>query len=517
MNLMMLLDMAVATHPDRVAIGGSDDGLTYDELRRRAASAAAAIRRSGVTHVAYVGANSPAFAVAVFASSWAGVPVIPVNYRLGPEQIAALLDQHHDVLVIADKLAQPSVQGVRHPVVDRDEWMATTADGTASDGTAPDAPRSDERATEMEWPNDPDGIAVVLYTSGTTSAPKAAILRQRHLLSYVLASVEFGAAAESDAAAVTVPPYHVAGVANLVSNLYSGRRLVYLDAFTPDSWLTTIRQQQVTHAMVVPTMLARVVDSLAGETGADVPTLRTLSYGGSRIAPSIVARAIELFPTTDFVNAYGLTETSSTIAVLGPEDHRAAVTGNDDEERARLGSVGRIIPGIEAEIRDHQGSVVPPGTLGELWVRGEQVSGEYLPGHSPIDADGWFPTRDRASFDTDGYLFIEGRADDTIIRGGENIAPAEIEEVLVQHPAVAEAAVVGVADDEWGQRIAAVVVPAAGRTVDNDELRAFARERLRTSKTPDQIEVWPELPYTDTGKLLRRVVLARLEGDQQAG
>jgi acyl-CoA synthetase (AMP-forming)/AMP-acid ligase II len=144
-------------------------------------------------------------------------------------------------------------------------------------------------------------------------------------------------------------------------------------------------------------------------------------------------------------------------------------------------------------------------------LRGAQISGEYLTAPSPIDQDGWFPTRDRARFDGAGYLYIEGRADDTIIRGGENTSPAEIEDVLILHPAVADVAVVGVHDDEWGQRIAAVVVPAPGAVVDMEELKRFARSRLRGSRTPDRIEIWSSLPYTDSGKLLRRAVLAQLE------
>ena len=328
-----------------------------------------------------------------------------------------------------------------------------------------------------------------MYTSGTTAAPKAAILRHRHLVSYVFGSVEFAGAGEEEAALVSVPPYHVAGLANLVSNVFTGRRLVYLPAFTPEHWLASARQERVTHAMVVPTMLARVVESLPEGQGADVPSLRTLSYGGSRIAASVVERALAAFPDTDFVNAYGLTETSSTICVLGPEDHRAAVAPDADEAaRRRLGSAGRLFPGVEGQVRDAAGSVLGPGEVGELWVRGEQVSGEYLGRGSALDDEGWFPTRDRALVDEEGYVFIEGRADDTIIRGGENIAPAEIEEVLVQHPAVAEAAVVGVPDEEWGQRIGAVVVVAEGHQVDPDELRGgpgrtCGRPRPPTSST----------------------------------
>jgi acyl-CoA synthetase (AMP-forming)/AMP-acid ligase II len=250
--------------------------------------------------------------------------------------------------------------------------------------------------------------------------------------------------------------------------------------------------------MVVPTMLARVVDHLGEGAAADVPTLRSLAYGGARMPATVLEAALSAFPDTDFVNAYGLTETSSTIAILGPDDHRAALTG-DEAARRRLSSVGRLVPGIEVDIRDE-----------EIWVRGEQVSGEYLGHDGATDGDGWFPTRDRGWVDDDGYLFIEGRSDDTIIRGGENIAPAEVEDVLLTHPAVRECAVVGLPDDEWGQRIAAAVVRRDGADVDPAELREFAKARLRSSKTPDVIAFRDELPHTDTGKLLRRVVLADL-------
>ncbi len=154
------------------------------------------------------------------------------------------------------------------------------------------------------------------------------------------------------------------------------------------------------------------------------------------------------------------------------------------------------------------GGVPVTGEPGEIWVRGEQVSGEYAGSDARLDAGGWFPTRDRGWIDADGYLFIEGRSDDTIIRGGENIAPAEIEEVLLQHPGIDQCAVVGVPDDEWGQRIAAVVVPRPGADLDAAAVQEFARGRLRGSKTPEIVTFAESLPYTETGKLLRRVVRA---------
>ena len=185
--------------------------------------------------------------------------------------------------------------------------------------------------------------------------------------------------------------------------------------------------------------------------------------------------------------------------------------------RARLSSVGKVLPSIEVEIRDEDGTPLPTGEVGEIWLRGDQVSGEYRGQGSVVDDAGWFPTRDRGWVDDGDYLFVEGRSDDTIIRGGENIAPAEIEETLREHPAVAEVAVVGVPDDEWGQRIAAVIVAVDESDADPDDITAFVRGRLRTSKTPEIVRFVDELPYTETGKLLRRVVLADLEAERSSG
>jgi acyl-CoA synthetase (AMP-forming)/AMP-acid ligase II len=227
---------------------------------------------------------------------------------------------------------------------------------------------------------------------------------------------------------------------------------------------------------------------------------------------AVLEAALAAFPDVDFVNAYGLTETSSTIAVLGPEDHRRAHASADPKVRARLGSIGRFVPGIEAQIRNELGEEVAPGEFGELWVRGPQVSGEYRGRGSVVDAEGWFPTRDLARIDEEGYVFLNGRVDDTIIRGGENIAPQEVEEVLADYPGIRDAAVVGVPDDEWGQRLVAVLVAEDERLLDPQQVSSFVRQRLRGSRTPDDIVLRSELPYSATGKLLRRVLVAELTG-----
>ena len=493
MNLQLLLEMATASDPERVAVVDSaGDAVTTARLHELARGAAAALRATGASHVAYLGPNATSFPVALLGAGLAGLPFVPLNYRLADAQLAQVVAGHDLVAVAAgdhaDRLAALGVRRLLDPA-------ALLAPEPAPDGGA--LP-----------PVDPDDIALLLYTSGTTAAPKAAVLRHRHLAAYVIGTVELGASPATDAVLVSVPPYHVAGVMNLLTNLYSGRRIVYLEAFDPQRWLDLVRAAEVTHAMLVPTMLARVVAAL-GDAPADTPSLRSLSYGGAKMPGPVIERALRLFPDVGFTNAYGLTETSSTVTVLGPEDHRSAIAGDDDPVvRARLHSAGRPLPGIEIDVRDEWGKPCDPGVVGEIHVRGEHVAGEYL-GAGGL-ADGWFATRDLGHLDEAGYLFVEGRADDTIIRGGENIAPAEVEDVLLRHHAVADCAVVGLDDEEWGQRIAAAVVLVPGADAGPEELRSFARARLRGSKTPDIVEVVDELPYTDTGKLLRRTVRERL-------
>jgi fatty-acyl-CoA synthase len=341
--------------------------------------------------------------------------------------------------------------------------------------------------------------------------PKAAVLRHRHLVAYILGTVEFGAAGEDEATLVAVPPYHVAGMAAVLSSVYAGRRIVQLPHFDARAWIELARAERVTHAFVVPTMLARIVAALEAEPVA-LPALRALSYGGGKMPLPVIERALRRLPQVAFTNAYGLTETSSTIALLGPEDHRTAFASDDPALRRRLASAGRPLPGVEVEVRDAGGKPVAAGTHGEIHVRGEQVAGEYL-GRDALGRDGFFATRDAGFVDADGYLFLEGRLDDVIVRGGENLSPGEIEDVLRDHPDVADCAVFGVPDEQWGEAVAAAIVPRAGTAPSADALRDFVRARLRSSRAPERIAFRTALPYTETGKLLRRVVKADLLGE----
>jgi acyl-CoA synthetase (AMP-forming)/AMP-acid ligase II len=488
--------LASSMVPDRVALGSRSDGITFEGLAARASGGAGLLLAEGGRAVAFVGVNGPAFNVAVFASALAGLPITPLNYRLPDADLGALIDRLDDPVVLVDDDMRDRV-GARSHLLSTTGWLDATA-------TAPPI-----EAREL----DDHDIAAVLFTSGTTSEPKGVVLRHGNLTAYVLQTVELMGADEDDCALVAVPPYHIAGVATVLTNTYAGRRMVHLPSFTAPEWLAIAAREAVSHAMVVPTMLVRVVEHLEQSPGHALPALRSIAYGGARIAPTVLERALRTFAETGFVNAYGLTETSSTIAVLGPDDHRAALDSGDPVWRARLASAGRAVPGIEFIIRGPEGKEMPPGETGELWVRGAQVAGEYIGLGSRLDADGWFPTHDRAHLDADGYLFVEGRDDDTIIRGGENIAPAEVEDVLLTHPAVRDAAVVGLPDEEWGQRICAVVVLSEADAADEniaEQVRQYAAGKLRSSRAPSSVLIWPELPYTPTGKLLRRNIIGSL-------
>ena len=301
------------------------------------------IAASGAQHVAYVGSGGVMAPLLIFASARAAVPYTPINYRLSADGIQELIGRLPDPLVIVDGRYRDMVGDVGKRVMDSDDFLA--------------AARTAEPAAEFA---DADDVAIVLFTSGTTSKPKAVELSHGNLTSYITGTVEFGSAERDDAALICVPPYHIAGVNAAMSNLYAGRKMVYLTNFEAHEWVRLVADEKVTTATVVPTMLDRIVTALEQEP-VELPTLRNLAYGGSKVGLPLVRKALDLLPHVGFVNAYGLTETSSTIAVLTPDDHRDAHGNADETVAKRLGSVGQPVPGIEVQIRDENGEVLGPG------------------------------------------------------------------------------------------------------------------------------------------------------------
>jgi acyl-CoA synthetase (AMP-forming)/AMP-acid ligase II len=512
-NLGMLLEMAVSGFGSRVAVGSRDGGLTYEQVAglagRLAADLQAAASGGGdgepagaaasrtLAVVAPTGLHTP---VALFGAAAAGCSYAPLNYRLPADALGELVGRLDPAVVLAAAEHREALTGrAGERTRDLGGWLDGLRDHQARD-PAP-----------LALVDEPEAPAVLLYTSGTSSAPKAAVLRHDNLLSYVFNSVEFASASEDEANLLAAPPFHVAGLVGVLTSCYVGRRLVPLPRFSAEGWIDLAVREQATHAFVVPTMLARIVAALDAEPERPVPPMRHITYGGARLPLPVLERALELFPDTNFVNAYGLTETSSTVAVLGPADHREAAASDDPEVRRRLESAGRPLPGIEVRIAGPGGAPAPTGEPGEIWVRGDQVGGSYLGTASRVDADGWLHTGDQGWVDAAGYLFVGGRIDDMIISGGENIAPAEVENVLLRHPDVDAAAVLGVTDPEWGERVGAVVVPRPGAALDPADLTAWARERLGTLKSPKVVVFRSELPTTDTGKVLKRALRADLE------
>ncbi len=491
---MMLLEMASQTAPDRVAFGPMDGGMTYERLYDLAARGATFLRARPGERLLYTDESSPALPVALFAASWAGQPFVPLSYRLADDRLQALVGGQAPAFLL-------------HADSDADRTAGIEGVEQLSSGDFLRAIEAEEPA-EPDWSYDGEDIAILLHTSGTSGLPKVAILRQRHLVSYVFGSVELLGAGEDEATLASVPPYHIAGMAGILTASYGGRRLVQLPSFEPDEWVHLAHAEHITHAMVVPTMLGRILEVLEREEES-LPSLRHLSYGGGRMPVPTIEKAMRLLPGVDFVNAYGLTETSSSIAVLGPEEHREALSSDEPAVRARLASVGRPLPSVEVSIRDAEGEVVALGQRGEVWVRGDQVSGEYK-GSSLLDAEGWFPTKDAGYIDEEGFLFLDGRIDDVIIRGGENLSPGEIEDVLLLHPAIQDAVVLGLPDVEWGEVVAAVIVPEEGAVVDEDDIRTWVTQHLRSSRAPAVVDVRTELPYNETGKVLRRVLRPEL-------
>jgi len=487
MNISLFLQMAADACPDRPALTHDGNHYTYAQLYNAAKHAAQTFESAGCKYVSLLDVSSPAVPIALMGAAMAGIPYVPLNYRLSEEQIVPLFDRISPAYLIS---------GERDDNYDFSGWVVQDSDGFLRDCLAAEP-------TDYFKDVDPAEVAVQLFTSGTTGTPKAALLRHEHLVSYILGSVEFMGAMEEEAALVSVPPYHIAGISAVMSNIYACRQIVQLPNFEAAEWLKLCDDHAVTSAFVVPTMLTRIIEEL--DDSHSLESLQSIAYGGGKMPVPVIQKALTRFQDVNFTNAYGLTETSSTITLLGPDDHRDAHAADDDAVRARLGSVGKALPSVEIEIRDDEGQTLGTNEAGEIYVRGPQVSGEYE-GRSVLDSDGWFPTRDAGYLDEEGYLFLSGRADDVIVRGGENMSPGEIEDLLHEHPAISDVAAVGIPSEEWGETVALAVVLNPGHDFPEEAICAHIREHLRSSRVPEVMRFADELPYNETGKLLRRVV-----------
>jgi len=515
MNTSNFVSIPASMFEDQEILVFEDTRLTYGQLWENVQRLANALRGLGLGRgdtVAVLQTNSHRFVEAYYAAAHLGAIFLPVNYRAKlPELEYMLATAGTRALFTGDRYldavreVQPRIPGLRHVIT-----METPAAGCLHLDDILRAASADFDPPEV----DDEDTTILMYTSGTTALPKAVLLTYNDFTAYVTANVELADGTPRGTSLLCVPLYHIAGATNVMSNLFTGRRLVLLRQFDPLAWLQTVAREKVTHAFLVPTMVKQLLDH--PEFGAyDLRSLQNLSYGGATMPLPVIRRAIEMFPSSvGFVNAFGQTETTSTLTVLGPEDHRLDGTPAEVELRLkRLKSIGCPLPDVELKVVDDDGNELGPETVGELWVRTPRVMKGYGSKDgtmSPLVQDGWLPTRDMGWIDADGYIFLAGRKDDMIIRGGENIAPAEVEAVLYSHPGVDEAAVIGVPDVEWGQRVAAFVAPRPGVEIRADEIIEFCRQRLASFKKPETVHFLAELPKNPMGKILRNDLRAQL-------
>jgi long-chain acyl-CoA synthetase len=490
-NLSSLLERAAAGHPERPAVKLDDLVLSYERLRESAGRVTSLLASAGVAKGDRVGLmlpNIPAFPVAFYGALGAGAVVVPMNpllksrevaYYLGDSGAKTLFAWHGSAGEAAKGAADAGAEVIRVDDVDLSAVLA----GQSATRAWPDAADSDD--------------AVILYTSGTTGQPKGAQLTHGGLASNAALTAEtLLGNAPDDVMLGCLPLFHVFGLTcGLNATVTAAGALTLLPRFDPGAALDIIARDKVTIFEGVPTMYAAMLHQQEADPSA-LASLRLCISGGAAL-PLEIMRGFETKFGCVILEGYGLSETSPVASFNHPDKVR------------KPGSIGTPVRGVEMRLVDPEGADVPPGEIGEIAIRGHNVmKGYWGKPEATAEAipDGWFRTGDLARVDEDGYYFIVDRKKEMIIRGGYNVYPREIEEVLHEHPAVAGAAVVGIPHPELGEEVGAAIVLKPGATVEPDELRQFARARVAAYKYPRHVWLVPDLPKGPTGKVLRREV-----------
>ncbi|MBV8085073.1 MAG: AMP-binding protein [Chloroflexi bacterium] len=498
MNLAELLMIPASMFPDTEILVCEDTRLTYADLAERAAAVAMTLTEAGVgpgDRVALLDIGGPPGIATLFGCAAAGAVFVPLNFRARDHEIGQMLE-----------LVQPKIVLAGEAYLDRAGERGMPLDDVHA------GPGAELLPAEVA----DDDMAALVFTSGTSAAAKAVMLAHADLVNFVFGMADAADGEDHGTVLIAAPLPHVAGLTAVLTATWAGRRMVVMRQFEAGEWLRIVQGERVTHAFLVPTMLKHVLDH-PSFAGTDLSSLQVLSYGGAPMPISVIRRAIEALPQVQFINAFGQTETSSTVTILGPEDHQLTGIPEEDEMRLRrLASIGRPLPDVEVAIFGEDGQPLGAGQVGEIAIRTNRLMRGYYGQEAATAAtlrDGWLYTRDLGWLDEDGYVFLAGRKSDMIIRGGENIAPEEVEVVLETHPAVDEAAVFGIPDEEWGERVAAAVVLRAGAAAADAELMEFVRGRLGGYKTPASVVFLETLPRNDLGKLLRKDLRARYSED----
>ena len=503
---------ALAAHsvPDLMAIGFRDRTLSYRALRDqswRLSNALLGIAAQG-DRIAILAENCPEYVLCYYGVPGAGMALTLLNYRLaGPELIYIIGNAEPTVLIVEAKYLpaieaiRADIPSVRHIFVIGESEGYESFDALVARGDA-------ERPCVAIGEDDP---AWLLYTSGTTGLPKGAMLSHRNLIAGVMNAVASWdrvlPSGQPSVFMLTFPMFHIAGW-NVVVQHVRRAELVIQQNFDPESWFRTIEQFGVNETAAAPTMIAMLLDHPA-RARFDLSSLKQIAYGAAAMPAALLLRVREIWPDVRFLTGFGMTELSGNVTMLSPAEH---VRGAD-ENSPILNSVGREMLLVRVRVVDETGRDVAEGEEGEIIVKGDQVLSGYWRNPEATAAsftDGWFHSGDIGRRDSEGYLYIVDRKKDMIVSGGENVYPREVEEVLYQHGAIVEAAVIGAADPVWGEEVVAVLTGRGSERPSAFEIVEFCRARIASYKKPRAVVYVDELPKNASGKILKRELRDRL-------
>ncbi len=511
---MEFLTIASAICPERDCVIFENSRYSYGEVAERVNRLANALLDMGVQkgdRVAILQVNCNQFVEVYFATAKIGAIFVPLNFRAKQDELTHMLNNSESKVVFVGDRYLDTVKSMQPELTSSPQIVSldSKVEGVASYDELLANASPDEPFVEVG----DDDVTILMYTAGTTGLPKGVPLRHNAFVSYALQNVTPIDPEIQETNILTVPLYHVAGIQAMLAAVYGGRTIAMMRQFETGEWLDTVERERANRAMLVPTMLKWVVEHPDFHK-KDLSSLKVITYGAASMPYEVIKRAIELMPDVMFINAFGQTETASTITFLGPEDHRFTGDETPAEKEKKLNrianSIGRAMPDVEIQIWDEDGNALPPGQVGEIMARGERIMSGYWKDDEKtaktLTKDGWLHTGDQGYMDEEGYIFLAGRGDDMIIRGGENISPEEVENILYEHPKVADASLIGVPDPEWGQQPRACIVLKPAETATEQEIIDFCKERVSAFKRPRSIVFIDELPRTSTGKVQRKVL-----------
>ncbi|KAA1416943.1 long-chain fatty acid--CoA ligase [Nocardioides humilatus] len=511
MYLTQGLHRALQAKPAAIATICGDRVRTIAEQGDRVARLASGLRSLGVAEgdrVAILAMNSDRYAEYLLAVPWAGAVVNPVNIRWSATEVAYSLRDSDTRVLLVDDAFSPMVPALTA------EWPQLATLVHCGDGPTPEGMVSYEELVASSSPapdvrREGDDLAGLFYTGGTTGFPKGVMLSHANLVTSSFGCMTTGRFLPPGSVFLhAAPMFHLADLAAWVSQTARGGTHVMVPFFEPKAVLDAIQAHSVTDVLLVPTMIQMLVDH-PDISQYDLSSLERVMYGGSSIAEGVLRRTMEVLPNVQMIQAYGMTELAPAATLLTHEDHHGRY----------LRSAGKAAPHTEVEIRDESGIAVPTGTVGEICVRGGNVMLGYWNKPEETAAalkDGWMHTGDGGYLDDDGFVYVVDRIKDMIVSGGENVYSAEVETALSKHPAVLASAVIGLPDEQWGERVHACVVLAPNAVATAEELASFCKEHIAGYKTPRSVDFVDELPISGAGKILKRELRARYAEQAEA-